>query len=467
MPDSLAERLYYRLPILLQNVTFSMYALAPRRKRFSKHFHDRLAQLRQSEFWSEERIGAFQDEQIRHIVRHAYQAVPFYKRWYDQHHIDPDKVRGREDLERLPILTKALVRENQHDMVSQAYPRRSLHVDLTSGTTGTPLRILKTREAVAFQWAVWWRHRARFGMMPGQRHLMFGARVPIAASQRKPPFWREDYFGHRTYLSIFHLTPANMPAIVDFLNKRSFEYYLGYPSAISVLAQYLLENGIRLSHPPRWTITASESLLPVFENSIRQALGTPVTEHYGMAEFAGNMAKCEQERFHVDFECCHVEGQPLTGSESQHSLIFTGWGNPAMPFIRYEVGDYGTPCLDRCPCGRQSVTYRRIDGRTEDYVRTPDGRVITGLNQVLEYGTGAKEIQVYQDRLEEIEIRVVPGPGYTANSQRALLRELRNRVGQSLQVRFVQLDSIPRTANGKFRAVISKLSDGPPCRSRL
>ena len=335
MPDSLAERIYYRLPIFLQNAAFSALGLRTWRTRFSKHFYQRLAELRESEYWDADRIAAYQDQQLHQLVRHAYETVPFYRRWYSEHGVDVSNIRNREDLKRLPVLTKELVRENQDQMVSHDYPRKALELGLTSGTSGTPLRIYRTKEAIAFQWALWWRHRARFGLAPGHEYVMFGARVPVSPKQQKPPFWREDFFGHRTYLSTYHLTPANMPAIVDFLNRRSFRYYLGYPSAIHVLAQYLLEHGLRLDSPPRYVLTASDALLEVFEKTIREGIGSPVSEHYGMAEFAGNMSKCEEARFHLDFECCYVEGQPLAGlAGPDQSLLFTGWGNPAMPFIR-------------------------------------------------------------------------------------------------------------------------------------
>jgi phenylacetate-CoA ligase len=459
MPGSIAERLYYLLPIPLQNLGFSLFGLGAWRSRFSRHFYRRLAELQESEHWPQDRIAAFQDEQVRGIVRHAYDTVPFYRRWYHEHGVDPCHIKGRDDLKRLPVLTKELVRENQEEMVSRAYARRVLRVHLTSGTTGTPLRILKTRQAISFQWALWWRHRARFGLTPGQRYLMFGARVPLPANQKRPPFWREDYFGRRTYVSSYHMTPANLPAIVDFLNRQEVEYYLGYPSAINVLAQYLLEQNTRLRRPPRYVITASESLLAVFAERIQRALGAPVTDHYGMAEFAGNMAKCEQGRYHLDFECGCLEGRPLAGSDQgEQSLLLTGWGNPAMPFIRYEVGDYGTPATGACPCGRQSESWARIDGRTEDYIRTPDGRMVVGLNQVMEYAEGAREIQIYQERPTEIEVRVVAGPRYSSASERAMLRELRRRVGNELAIRFVTLASIPRSGSGKFRAVVSKLA---------
>lgn len=458
MPGSWVETIYYRLPVSLQNVAFSLLGLRLRRARFSRYFYRRLRELTESEHWSADQIAAYQDEEIRRLVADAYQNVPFYRRWYDEHGVDVEKIKTRDDLKHLPILTKALVREHQKELVSGAFSRKSLDVMLTSGTSGTPLQIYCTREAISFQQAIWWRHRARFGLTPKTRYLMFGARLPIAARQTRPPFWREDYFSHRTYLSTYHMTPDNMPAIVDFLQRRSYPFYVGYPSAISVLAQYLLDHNIRLNNPPRYVITASETLLRAFERTIREGIRAPVTDHYGMAEFAGNLAKCEQGRYHVDFECGYVEQRSLAGSVGpSQSLLLTGWGNPAMPFIRYEVGDSATLGDGPCECGRQSQSFERIDGRTEDYIRTPDGRMVIGLNQVLECGVGAQEMQIYQERLEEIEVRVVPGPDYGEASEQAMLRELRHRVGDSLAIRFVTVEHIPRTKSGKFRAVLSKL----------
>ena len=142
----------------------------------------------------------------------------------------------------------------------------------------------------------------------------------------------------------------------------------------------------------------------------------------------------------------------------QRRLVFTGWGNPAMPFIRYEVGDYGRLSPGGCSCGRESACFEAIEGRTEDYVRTPDGRMAIGMNQVFEYAPGAREIQIYQECVEAIEVRIVAGKSYGPDDEAALLRELRRRLGDEIQVHFVQVDEIPRTKAGKFRAVVSTLS---------
>ncbi len=227
-----------------------------------------------------------------------------------------------------------------------------------------------------------------------------------------------------------------------------------------VLAAYLLNNDRRLLQKPKYVVCGADALLPRFEKAIHEAFGAPVTEQYGMAEFAGNMAKCEHGRFHLDFECCCVEEQPISDSDIQVNLLFTGWGNPAMPFIRYEVGDYARRSNGPCECGRKSPCYEGIDGRKEDYVVTPDGRKAIGMNQVFEYAKGAKEIQIYQDNVNSIEVRIVPSKSYAPKDEAALERELRKRVGKELVIDYTLVDNLERTKSGKLRAVMSRLPEG-------
>jgi len=462
MSESLTHRLYALCPVFVQNIACSLVGVKLKWERYNRHFGRYLKWLHETEGWSADRIRAHQDENLRRIVRWAYENVPFYKEWYDVQGIQPDAIRTQDDLHKLPILTKQTVRAHQREMIATPYRGKRLVRLLTSGTTGTALEVLMTREARAYQWAVWWRHRGRFGIHPGDNYLSFGARTAVPASQSKPPFWRRNRIGKQTYLSTYHLTPQLMPDIVAWLNRESFDFYSGYPSAIYVLANFMLENDLTIERPPKYIITGADALLPTVETAIRKAFGAPVTEQYGMAEFAGNMAKCEKGTFHLDFECCCVESLPMTDVDVQGQdrwrLLFTGWGNPVMPFIRYDVGDYGRPSKGGCSCGRASECFEAIEGRTEDYVRTPDGRMAIGMNQVFEYAPGAREIQIYQERVDAIEVRVVPGTTYGANDEVALLRELRRRLGDAIQIDFVLVDEIPRTAAGKFRAVVSTIS---------
>lgn len=449
------------MPVFLQNVACTVVGAKLHWERYRRPFRAKLEWLRETEWWPADRIREYQTRQLRKLIADAYRNVPYYAQLFDKARIRPEDIAGPESLNIVPILTKQAVREHQDDLVSREFSSLRLLRGLTSGTTGTPITVRTTPEGRVFQWAIWWRHRSRFGLTPGDRYLSFGARVAVPEGQRLAPFWRRNWIGRQTYLSTYHMTPRNLPSIVRWLNTEDFEFFAGYPSALYVLARFLEEGGHSLRRRPKVVVCGADALLPGFEATMARAFGVPITEQYGMAEFAGNLAKCEHGNFHLDFECCAAELHDIPGATlGEKRLILTGWGNPAMPFIRYDVGDYVRPLEGKCPCGRESQTFQSVDGRTEDYLRTPDGRMVIGLNQVLEYAPGAKEIQIVQKTIDEVEFRVVPGKDYGPDDERALTSELRRRVGKSIRIKFSIVDSIPRTPSGKFRAVVSHLEPG-------
>ena len=126
-----------------------------------------------SEWWSKADIAAYQDERLRGLVRHAYANVPFYRELMQALRLTPRDIRGRADLPKLPLLTKEHVRRNRERMVADGVRRERLIPGYTGGTTGSALRFYSSPEAVAFQWAVWWRHRQRFGLTTDDWHVNF------------------------------------------------------------------------------------------------------------------------------------------------------------------------------------------------------------------------------------------------------------------------------------------------------
>lgn len=458
MPGSFAEKIYYKLPYQLQNVAVTIYGLKLKRTRYGKQFFKNLASLKKSEWESREHIEQYQNEKIVKLIHHAYNTVPFYKKWYDDHSVDISQIKTVDDLKKLPILTKNLVRKHQEELISNKFEKHSLKKQLTSGTTGTPLKIYQTENSLNLQWAIFWRFRERFGVSYFDRQLMFGARLPISQKQQDPPYWRHDFFNNRVYLSTSHISDKTVPDIVDYLNSTHFDFFTGYPSAIVNLAHLMKENNLNLINQPKMIFSASDALLKNHERIIMEVFGAPVTEFYGMVEFAGTMSKCEYNRFHVDYEHCYFEKQKIDDSDN-HELILTGWGNEAMPFLRYKIGDYGVPYDSECECGRKSDTFVSVDGRLEDYVITPDGRKLIGMNQVFEYAENVLEMQLFQKVKDEVIFRIVPDQSFNEEDRKALEREFRRRAGDKIQIKFEIVNSIEKSSSGKFKAVHSEIDN--------
>ena len=418
------------------------------------------------EWWTSGEIKEYQNRQFLQIVRHAYDTVPFYKKLYDKHGVQINQICSLADLKKLPIVTKKMVRNSQNTMISNSYKMKTLKKGLTSGTSGTPLTVYSTSEGLAFQWAVWWRHKARFGISLKDKHLTFGARVPIAQTHGSPPYWRNDYFNNRVYLSASHVSKNTVKDIVKYLNSVQFDFFTGYPSAMYVLASLIEREGLCLKKTPKYIVCGSDALTPKYEATISRVFDANVTEQYGMVEFAGNLSKCECGVFHEDFECGYTETLACEDTTLE-SLILTGWGNRAMPFIRYEIGDLVKRSKEACSCGRSSRSYARLEGRLEDFIVTRDGRKLIGMNQVLEYATNAQEAQIHQRSAGEIEFRIIPGDGFGEDDRVALVREFRRRGGEEIKIKIKIVDELERSSAGKVKAVISEIDDSNRYQSDL
>jgi phenylacetate-CoA ligase len=130
--------------------------------------------------------------------------------------------------------------------------------------------------------------------------------------------------------------------------------------------------------------------------------------------------------------------------------------------FRYRIGDVGTRAKHPCPCGRAGDSFLEVDGRIEDYVLTPDGRLVGRMDHVFKDQLEVAEAQILQSDPSAILLLIVPRADYTDASQRAVVRQIRSRLGSEIDVRIELVNSIPREPNGKFRAVKSEVGRNAP-----
>src|SRR5882724_10397042 len=73
------EQIYARSPVILQDAYVSWYGERIRRQRFGSEYDRWMTLFDKSQWWSEQEIGAYQDDQLAAMVRHCYESVPFYR----------------------------------------------------------------------------------------------------------------------------------------------------------------------------------------------------------------------------------------------------------------------------------------------------------------------------------------------------------------------------------------------------
>src|SRR5437016_4640265 len=67
--------------------------------------------LGESEHWTSEKIDAYQWLQLRRVLRHAYESVPYYRAVFASVGATPEDLQTATDLARLPLLTKEDLQE--------------------------------------------------------------------------------------------------------------------------------------------------------------------------------------------------------------------------------------------------------------------------------------------------------------------------------------------------------------------
>jgi len=452
-----SKHIYLHLPTFCQNTLCSLYGARLIRRRYGNSYKTLEREVFEREKWTPEQIKTFTKKRCQAIVKHAASTVPYYRRLFTEMHLDPQDIKGPEDLKALPIINKQIVQENPDDFNSNLKNQMRYSMTHTSGTTGAGLIFPVTLEAEQQQWAIWWRYRARFGLDRNTWYAHFHGKSIVPFERLKPPFWRVNRPGRQILFSTYHMSEHNLPYYIEELNRRQLSWIHGYPSILALLAFYMLENGYELNYKPKVITVGSENLLQQQKQAIEKAFNAPCRQHYGMAEGVGNISECPEGNLHVDEDYAYIEFLPT--DDDSYRIIGTNYTNYAFPLIRYDVGDLVRleDPKKKCPCGRAGRLVTSIDGRKEDYILTPDGRRIGRLDHIFKDMINIKECQIYQENSERVVFRVVRGKKYTEKDEKILLHEARIRLGNQIKIDIDYVEAIERTESGKLRFVISKI----------
>lgn len=459
--NSLLEKVYSNSPIFFQNIMTTIYGYKLYRERYMGN-HDRyLKQLLESQWYAQEKINQLVDAKFNYILRYAIKHVPYYKNMVTKGKIDISKINGVSDINKLPILSKEEVREKPEQFISDEFRKNELICINTSGTTGKTLKIYVDKDSRRYTYAFYSRLKSWAGVDGDHKNITFAGRTIVSPDSNKPPYWRINRAWNNHLFSSYHLSAENMKCYVAEMKKIQPYFIDSYPSSIYTLANYMKENKIH-EISPKAIITSSETLLDSQREVIEEVFNCPVFDQYGCAEQVVFISQCEKGNYHIHPEYGVVEFIRDDGRTAQYGeqarLICTGFTNLAMPLIRYDIGDTGILSKMTCTCGRNFPVIEKIVGRNDDILVMGDGRQVGRLDPVFKGLKTIKEAQIIQEDYDKIILKIVPGVNYMNSDAQDVVWELKKRLGEKTEIKVEEVAEIPRSSNGKFRAVISKVN---------
>ena len=429
----------------------------PQPVRYGRGFRRAWAELRASDRLDALRLRAIADEKLRRLVAHAYEQVPYYHELFDRERIDPRDIRGVVDLPRIPILTKAILRERFEDLKARDFATHRPSFHHSGGSTGEQTRFYLSQRAIDTELAAAWRHYHQAGYRFGDRC----ASLYLPLEGRAADLLCYESWKSRTLqLNTRLFTGERVRAMIDAVVAYRAEVLWAYPSHLEMLCRYVEETGDDRFRP-RVVITNAEVLYDVQRTRAREFLGCDVFDWYGLAEHTAAAAECEQHGYHVPEELVAVEllagqGEPAAGEPGD--IIGTSLENYAQPFLRYRTGDYASSREGPCPCGRSHRMLKEIGGRTQDVITTPNGMCTFRHGALaLEGIPGLEALQIEQCEVRRFIARAVAPRGLSDDAKRKIAASVLRAIAFEASVDVVLVSRIPRTARGKHQLVISRV----------
>jgi phenylacetate-CoA ligase len=439
---------------------YVMHPLMAKKGR-SRHL-EYLRYLEQTQFDPPEIIRVRQLAALKVTLTHAWETVPYYRAAWRKAGVHPSDVKALADLEAFPILTKQDIRRHEKALVSSAFEVSKLRVKRTSGSTGVPLNIRIDEPAVQWKTACTIRSDHWSGYRLGQRvakvwgnpeYLQFGWKGRL----------RNFFFDRAVYLDTLNLTEERIAVFAAQIRRQRPGLIFGHAHSLYLLACSLRKLKIDDIRPSG--IISTAMLLHDWQRTVIERLfDCPVTNRYGCEEVSLIASECELHRgLHVNCDSVFTE---LPKPSDDHGdgagpLLLTDLSNRAMPLIRYQVGDVVVGSSRTCRCGRGLPMLERIEGREADYVLTPSGSLISGISLTENFALlihGAAQVQIVQESVEQLLIRLVPDESFGDASYRQIANLVEETFGPTVRFEVELVDAIPQEASGKYRFCISKIA---------
>lgn len=417
-----------------------------------------------------EAMRELQGRRLSDTVSRVYHNVPFYRKKMQELGVEPEDIKGIEDLGKLPFTTKQDLRDNYPFGLFAVPKSEIVRVHASSGTTGKPTVVGLSRKDVATFSEVVARSLTSagatkhdivqvaygYGLFTGGLGLHYGA--------------------EKIGATVVPVSGGNTAKQLQLLEDFGSTVLACTPSYALYLAEAMEEAGIDPKQLPlRLGIFGAEPWTDEMRAQIESRLAIKAMDIFGLSEIIGPgvASDCSQQRgLHVAEDhfipeiIDPVTLSPLpTGSKGE--LVFTTVTKEALPLLRYRTRDLSSLDEAPCACGRTNVRMAKILGRSDDML------IIRGVNvfpsqvesALLEIEEAKPQYLIIVDRvgsLDTMELQVEIEDKFVSDEitkMEAISRKIKHKVegvlGVSVKVKLVEHKTIQRS-EGKAQRVIDR-----------
>ncbi len=386
-------------------------------------------------------IKRFQEEKLREDLDYLNSSSPFYRKMFEDNHIDVSKIRTIKDLQNIPFTDKKDLQQHNRDFI--CVPKdKIIDYITTSGTTGDPvtfacsekdLQRLAYNEKISFMCA---------GLRPGNV-------LQLMTTLDKRFMAGLAYFLGIRELGAGIIRVGNgIPELQwDTINRIHPDSIMCVPSFILKLIQYAEEHNIDFRNSSvKRIIGIGESLRD--QNFELNALGQKIKEKwdvelfatYSSTEMSTTFPECEYGcggHHHPELIIVEIIGdddKPVAPGEVGE-VVVTTLGIEAMPLLRFRTGDMASIHTEPCKCGRKSFRISPLVGRKNNMIKLKGTTLYPpAIFDVLNNTDYVENYVVYVQSNETATDEVIVKVGVKGNPQNDVVKELKDRFRAKIRV---------------------------------
>lgn len=388
---------------------------------------------------SNEELKNRNEERFLYIFRRAYDKSSFYHRLYTEAGIKKEDIKCLEDIKKLPVITKDMVKKYATEMLT--VPKWQVIAAHTSGTTGTPLTVYESWSSIWWSQAYIYAARLRNGFKEGD------ALVSLRGNLDRNTMHMKVHVRNTLYLSSYCINKDTVQSYYDLIIKHKPVAIEGYPSSLYTLALCMNEVGLKLSIPIAFT--SSETLLSYQRTFIEKQLGTEIFDNYGMTERTIYLKEANNHLGYYELPGYSIN-EYLEDGEICTSLI-----NSAFPLIRYRSNDVVE--LADFDADHPQVIVKSIEGRKEDFLICKDGAHIQRLDFIFKGVNHVKYGQLIQENNGFLNVNIVTDCGFTEEDENTIIKNVQLRIGKAnidFKINHINEAELVYTKRGKFKFLV-------------